>query len=166
MPSVSLVMSVSELQSESGAISITTGSCSSSTAISLNHHARSTDKTCSTHFKDVQVDPLCSMLFRFLLFYMVSLHQPFNGTLADPGHPLPGSVIFSAHLLSPVCKRMLSFTSVLYQYGVCFVMASNEIHFFANDLSTRQIEKNMRNSISSKKKYAKTKKNLGLELWD
>ena len=84
MPSVSLAMSVSELQSESDAISITTVSCSSPTAISFNQHARSTDKTCWTHFKIVQLDPLCSMLFRYLLFYIVSLHQPFNGTIADP----------------------------------------------------------------------------------
>ena len=34
---------------------------------------------------------------------------------------------------------MISFASALYRYGVCFVMASNEIDSFANELSTRQI---------------------------
>ena len=50
MPSVSLAVSVSELQSESDARSITTGSCSSSTAISFLQYTCSIDKTCSTHF--------------------------------------------------------------------------------------------------------------------
>ena len=53
--------------------------------------------------------------------------------------PLPGSVILSAHLPSPVCKSYGCFTSALHRYGVCF--ASNEIDSFANELSTRQIEK-------------------------
>ena len=53
--------------------------------------------------------------------------------------PLPGSVILSAHFPSPVCKRYGSFASALHWYGVCF--ASNEIDLFANELSTRQIEK-------------------------
>ena len=47
--SVSLAVSVSELQSESDARSITTGSCSSSTAISFAQYVRSTDLTWSTH---------------------------------------------------------------------------------------------------------------------
>ena len=53
--------------------------------------------------------------------------------------PLPGSVILSAHF-PPVCKSYGSFASALHRYGVCF--ASNEIDWFANELSMRQIEKN------------------------
>ena len=53
--------------------------------------------------------------------------------------PLPGSVILSAHLPSPVCKSYGSSASALHRYGVCF--ASIEIDSFANELSTRQIEK-------------------------
>ena len=49
IPSVSLAVSVSELQSESDARSIPTGSCSSSTAISFLQYTCSID-TCSTHF--------------------------------------------------------------------------------------------------------------------
>ena len=56
--------------------------------------------------------------------------------------PLPGSVILLAHLPSPVCKRYACFASTLHRYGVCF--ASNEIDSFANELSTRQIEKGHR----------------------
>ena len=52
---------------------------------------------------------------------------------------LPGSVILSAHFPSPVCKSYGSFASALHRYDVCF--ASNEIDLFANELSTRQIEK-------------------------
>ena len=52
---------------------------------------------------------------------------------------LPGSMILSVHLPAPVCKSYGSFASVLHRYGVCF--ASNEIDSFANELSTRQIEK-------------------------
>ena len=83
--------------------------------------------------------------------------------------PLPGSVILSAHLPSPVCKGYGSSASALHWYGVCF--ASNEIDSFANELSTRQIEKNLR--VKHKKfkfsrrtkRYAKKKrKSLGLEL--
>ena len=40
---------ISELQSESDARSITTGSCSSSTALSFAQYVRSTDLTWSTH---------------------------------------------------------------------------------------------------------------------
>ena len=43
MPSVSLAVSVSELQSGSDARPIITGSCSSSTAISFSQYAPSTD---------------------------------------------------------------------------------------------------------------------------
>ena len=53
--------------------------------------------------------------------------------------PVPGSVILSGHFPSPVCKSYGSFASTLHRYGVCFV--SNEIGSFANELSTRQIEK-------------------------
>ena len=53
--------------------------------------------------------------------------------------PLPGSVILSAQFPSPVCKSYGSFASALHRYGACF--ASNEIDSFANELSTRQIEK-------------------------
>ena len=56
--------------------------------------------------------------------------------------PLPGSVILSAHLPSPVCKSYGSSASALHRYGVSF--ASNEIDSFANELSTRQIEINLR----------------------
>ena len=35
---------------------------------------------------------------------------------------------------------MISFASELYQYGVCFVMASNEIDSFANELSIAQLK--------------------------
>ena len=53
--------------------------------------------------------------------------------------PLPGSVILSAHIHSPVFKSYGSSASALHWYGVCF--ASNEIDSFANELSTRQIGK-------------------------
>ena len=53
--------------------------------------------------------------------------------------PLPGSVILSAHFPSPVCKSYGTFASALHWYGVCFAL--NEIDLFANELSTRQIEK-------------------------
>ena len=80
--------------------------------------------------------------------------------------PLSGSVILSAHLLSPVCISYGSFASALHRYGVCF--ASNEIDSFANELSTRQIEKKLRVKHEKfkfsrrTKRYAKKKKNL----WD
>ena len=45
--------------------------------------------------------------------------------------PLPGSVILSAHLPSPVCQSYGSSASALHRYGVCF--ASNEIDSFANE---------------------------------
>ena len=53
--------------------------------------------------------------------------------------PLSGLVILSAHIPSPVCKSYGYFASSLHRYGVCF--ASKEIDSFANELSTRQIEK-------------------------
>ena len=69
---------------------------------------------------------------------------------------------------------MISFASELYQYGVCFVMASNEIDSFANELSiaqlkhsplhkTREIQFSRRKMDTLKRKKKTT---LGLELWD
>ena len=83
MPSVSLAVSASVQQSISDARSITTGSCSSFIAIFftsihalLTKHAQRTSKSCSwTLFR--------SRPFRFLLFCLVSLHQPLNDTLAS-----------------------------------------------------------------------------------
>ena len=103
----------------------------------LTKHAQRTSKSSSwTLFR--------SRPFRFLLFSLVSLHPPLNGTLVDLRHwlksfLLPGSVILSAHFPSPVCKSYGSFASALHRFGVCF--ASNEIDSFVNELSTRQIEK-------------------------
>ena len=79
--------------------------------------------------------------------------------------PLSGSVILSAHFPSPVCKSYGSFASALHRYGVCF--APNEIDSFANELSTRKIEKSLRVKHEKfkfsrrTKRYAKMKKN-----WD
>ena len=76
----------------------------------------------------------------FASLVSVSLHRPLNGTHAlVEVLPWSGSVILSAHFPSPVCKSYGSFASALHRYGVCF--ASNEIDSFANELSTRQIEK-------------------------
>ena len=81
-------------------------------------------------------------------------------------YPLLGSVILSAHFPSPVCKTYGSFASPLHWYGVCF--ASNEIDLFANELSTRQIEKKSLRVKHEKfkfsrrtKRYAKKKKIFG-----
>ena len=71
-------------------------------------------------------------------------------------------MILSAHLPSPVSYR--SSASALHWYSVCF--ASNEIDSFANELSTRQIEKGLRIKHEKlefslrTKRYAKKKKNL------
>ena len=70
--------------------------------------------------------------------------------------PLPGSVILSAQLPSPVCKSYGSFASGLYRYGVCF--ASHEIDLFANELSTRQLEKKTSRKILEIKVFSKNKK--------
>ena len=47
------------------------------------------------------------------------------------------SFVWFSDIVSPFCYE--SFASALHRYGVCF--ASNEIDSFANELSTRQIEK-------------------------
>ena len=70
--------------------------------------------------------------------------------------PLPGSVILSSHLPFPVCKRYACFASALHRYGVCF--ASNEIDSFANELSTRQIEKSHRVKHEKFNFFRKTKR--------
>ena len=64
---------------------------------------------------------------------------------------------------------MISFASELYQYGVCFVMASNEIDSFANELSIAQLKhsplhKTREIQFSRRKNgYVKKKKK---KLWD
>ena len=74
--------------------------------------------------------------------------------------PLPGSVILSAHFPSPVCISYGSFASAMHRY------ASNEIDSFANELSTRQIEKSLRVKHEKFKFSRRTKKLLKKNLWD
>ena len=102
----------------------------------LTKHAQRTSKSSSrTLFR--------SRPFRFLLFSLVSLHQPLNGT-----HALVEvlSLSWFSDIVSPSSFSCLqsygSFASALHRYGVCFV--SNEIDSFANKLSMRQIEKSIR----------------------
>ena len=90
----------------------------------LTKHAQRTSKSSSRTL-------FCSRPFRFLLFSLVSLHQLLNGTLA--------LVEVFAYFPSPVCKSNGSFAYALHRYGVYFAL--NEIDLFANELSTRQIEK-------------------------
>ena len=79
--------------------------------------------------------------------------------------PLSGSVILSGHFPSPVCKSYGSFASALHRYGFCF--ASNEIDSFANELSTRQIEKSLRVKHEKFKFFRRTKRYAKKKnLWD
>ena len=125
----------------------------------LTKHAERTSKSSSrTLFR--------SRPFRFLLFSLVSLHQPLNGTLALVEVL---SCAWFSDIVSPISfscfQKLWTFASALHWYDVSF--ASNEIDSFVNELSTRQ---KRRKSLRVKhekfkfsrrtKRYAKKTKNL------
>ena len=146
MHSVSLAVSASELQMHDQSPLAHALPLPQSPLTSIHC---STDKTCSIHFKVVQ-DSLHSRLYGFLFFCIVLIHQPLNVTLAAPVIVKVHSFVWFDNIFSPSSfsclqklwpLRMISFTAVHYQYGVCFVMASNAIDSFANELSTCKLEK-------------------------
>ena len=146
MPSVSLAVSVSELsESVSDARPITTVSCSFSVAIFFKQYTRSTDKTCSTYFKVVQLDPLSFKTFQV---------SPLKSCLASSSaaqwyscrpRTLVEDLSFAwfSDIVSPFsfsCLQKLWIFCILHCIGMVFALRLM-IDSFANELSTRQIEK-------------------------
>ena len=162
MPSISLAVSVSELsrlptQDQSPLAHVLPLSRSSLTGIHalLTKHAQRTSKSSSPTL-------LCSRPFRFLLFSLVSLHQPLNGTLASVEVL---SFAWFSDIVSPFsfsCLQKSCFFCICTASVWCLLCVE-----IANELSTRQIEKSHRVKHEKfkfsrrTKRYAKKKKNFG-----